>query len=172
MQDCIAKLNARGIRSNGFWSTKNESHPMTEEQIRLRNVVLTTHSIPDDIHVLVINKRTERSINVYNPVDYVIVNSDTISTQIQARGRIRNDIQTLYIYHPDIIDDIYIPDEYINTKLFKSDKDTLCDLLGFKNNSNGRLLKWTSVKAKLEDSGYIIEDKKIKGGERYSVIKK
>ena len=172
MQDCIAKLNARGIKSNGFWSTKNESHPMTEEQIRLRNVVLTTHSIPDDIQVLVINKSTERSINIYTPVDYVIVNSDTIATQIQARGRIRSDIQTLYVYHPDIIDDIYIPDAYINTKLFKSDKDALCDLLGFKNSTNGRSLKWTSVKAKLEDNGYQIADKKIKGGERYSVIKK
>lgn len=172
MQDCMAKLNARGIRTNGFWSTQNEDHPMTEEQIKLRNIVLTTHSIPDDVQVLVINKSTERSINIYTPIDYVVVNSDTVDTQIQARGRVRSNIKELYVYHPDIIDDIYIPDKYINTKLFKSDKDALCNLLGFKNNANGRLLKWTSVKIKLEDSGYQIEDKKIKGGERYSVIKK
>ena len=62
-----------------------------------------------------------------------------------------------------------LDEKWLNKPLYKADKDALCEELGLR--ENGRLLKWTSVKPYLINAGYEIQDKKIKGGARYIVIK-
>lgn len=167
MQKIIALLQHRGINAAGYWSTANTDNPMTSAQLDLRKTIITTGYIPKDIQVLVINKSSERSINILTQVDYVIVDDVNADVQIQARGRIRHDIKTLYIKKWEAEDAIVVPDEFLGIKLSKTDKDRLCERLGIR--ENGRLCKWTIVKDYLIRQGYQITDKSGTNG-RYSVI--
>lgn len=169
MQEIITLLNRKGIKCNGFWSIRNEAEPMTAEQIKLRQHILKKGWLPADIQVLVINKSTERGINIYSTVDYVIVDDISSDVQTQARGRIRNDIDTLYIKSSDAEDTISVPLEYLDKKLYKDDKDTLCEILNIRN--NGRLCKWNTIKKILETNGYEIIEKR-NNHERYAIVKK
>ncbi len=171
MKEIITSLKNRGINCGGFWSISNENEPMTPEQYKLRQFVLDREQMPDELQVLVINKSTERSININTPVDYVIVDDAFVDVQVQARGRIRNDIDTLYIKSAEAEDIITVPEEYLNIKLYKQDKDVLCNYLNIK--EDGKLRKWTTIKRMFGKSGYSIIDGVDSGGKaRYSIIKR
>lgn len=161
-------LRQKGIKCEAIWSEANADYPMTDEQKRVNNYIIDNQMIPDDIDVLFINKAGETSINIKSHLDYVIVHNSDASTVTQARGRYRDDLDDLYYYDPDVSDDIIVPEEFLGKRLFKEDKDKLCIALDIK--ENGRLCKWTTVKQYLEYVDYKVEDKKIDGGKRYSII--
>lgn len=167
MKRIIELLSNRGIKANGFWSLKNTDKDMTDEQKKLRKTVLETQSIPDDVQVLVINKSTERGINIYTAVDYIIVDAIDKTVQTQARGRIRLDVDTLYLKSENNDVDIVVPYEFLDVRLYKADKDVLCEILGIR--LNGRLAKWTTVRKELEKCGYKVEDKRTMT-DRFTVI--
>lgn len=169
MKEIITFLNGRGITCNGIWSKKNEAEPMTKEQLGLRNYVLTKQQIPNDLNVLVINKSSERGINIHSQVDYVIVDDIEKDVQVQARGRIRSDIRTLYLKSYEAENEICLPHEYCGEKLYREQKEELCKLFNIV--ENGRRCGWKTIECMLEENGYtIVDGREPKGGKRYSII--
>lgn len=158
----------RGIKSAGIWSINNADHPMTKEQKKIRDYIIDYQKIPDYIDVLFINKACQTSININGKVDFMIVHSPNSDTQVQARGRYRNDLEQLYLYATDAEDDIVLDERWLNNPLYKADKDALCEYLGLKD-ERGRVLGWTSVKKALIDAGYEIQEKKS-GATRFTII--
>lgn len=168
-------LNKRGIKNGALWSLNNYDYPLSKEQKEMRKYIIENREMPPDIDVLFINKSCETSITIgegektKNPIDYMIIHSKEEDTVIQARGRYRNDLNTLYYLEPSVYDKVDVPESWLNRPLNKNDKDDLCTFLGLKDNANGRLLKWTSIKKVLKANNYDVCDKRI-NGERCSFI--
>lgn len=132
------------IRATEEDENGNKVLRMNDEQLKIRETLLNTGKIPDDLKldVIIVNAAYETGIDIYNEdIRYVIVDDKNESTQIQARNRIRHDIDELYvtsnyIEHPfckgayvepilnqykEIIDygkEIYVPNlaKYLNKK--------------------------------------------------------
>jgi hypothetical protein len=136
---------------------------MSDEQLTVRDTILKTEHIPEDIDILLINAAYETSINIRNEdFKIVIIHSGNPDVQIQVRGRLRHDIDTLYIHdkaHEHIID--YFPEEYYDRMLFQKDKDELAARLGMTNEDN-RPIKWPTIKKKLTKDGLIILEGRVK----------
>ncbi len=170
MQDYADILDNGLYRIACLWSVHNKDYPMSDEQLAIREEILKTELIPEDIDFLLINAAYETSINIRNE-DFktVIIHSGNPNVQIQVRGRLRHDIDTLYIHdkaHEHIID--YFPEEYYERMLFKADKDELIQYLHMIK-EDGRLIKWTTLKKKLQKDGLIITEGRI-NNLRYSRI--
>lgn len=132
-----------------------DTNPMSDVQKQIRQYIIEKQRLPDNIDILVFNKAYETSINIYGNIEAVFIKSQDEDTIIQARGRYRNDLNTLYLYDPSD-DTLIVPDEYINVPLFTEDKEALALALNYRN-SCGALYKWNTIKKKLEEQGYTIE---------------
>lgn len=167
-------LDKKGIKTAALWSISNEEHPLNDEQKKQRQYIIDHREMPQNIDVLFINKSFETSISIGNeestarPIDFMVVHTSDKDTQIQVRGRYRNDLENLYLYKPEEEDLIDLSNKWLWRELNKKDKDELCAELGFKD-KNGRLLKWTTIKKKLEKNGYIIDEKRT-NKERFVII--
>ena len=140
---------------------------MSEEQLRVRQTILEDFAIPNEYNLVIINASCETSLKIKSPVDYVIVHSGDDDTQVQVRGRVNNDLNRLYL-PSNTPSALTVPAEFLNRKLFPSDKDKLCDCLNLCNES-GRQFRWRGVKSRLIEVGYtIIEDREHNC--RYAII--
>lgn len=140
-----------------LWSIHNEEHPMSDEQLAIREEILKTERIPDDIDILLFNSAYETSINIRNE-DFktVIIHSGNPDVQIQVRSRLRHDIDNLYIHdksHEHISD--YFPEEYFDRMLFWEEKNEVIELMHM-TDKNGRPLKWPSIEKQLKKDGLTV----------------
>lgn len=165
-------LRDKGIRVGSFWSVNNTDHIMTDEQKALREYILDTQRIPDNIDVLFINKSSETSINITSHIDFMVIHTSDKDTQIQARGRYRNDLDRLYLYDEEAFYDekIIIPSEWLNKRLKKPDIDELIKILNVKDESRHLVKKPTFIKW-IELDGYTVQEIKS-NGQRYTIINK
>lgn len=162
--DMVNIANECNLKSIALWSMNNKEYPMNEEQKVVRESILTTGVIPDGIDVLIINGSYETGINIKDEnIELVIVNSTDADTQIQARSRVRKDIKALLLKSNNMIDDIkvVVPEKYLDTPLTTKDKKDLCKDLNIYN-ENTRILKWTSIKPIIINSGYDVIDGRIR----------
>lgn len=169
MKDGVEFLRNRGINAAAIWSENNMKKPMTGEQMEVNYSIVHRTVIPDDIQVLFINKSSETSINITTPVDFIIIKDSDKDTIKQVRGRYRGDLQNLFLYKASIADSVIINEKWLNRRLTKADKDELCNELAIK--VDGKMLRWTSVKKILKESGYDVKDKKS-NSLRYTIIRK
>ena len=173
IKKCQKILDDKGFRTSAIWSINNPEYPLTSEQKRVRDYIIENSEIPPYIDVLFVNKSAETSISLgndkktANPIDYMIVHTSYKDAQIQVRGRYRNDLKTLYLHDDTIQDKITIDEKWLNFPLNKAEKDQLCIELNLY--ENGRLLKWPSLKAILEYSGYAIKEHRTTT-DRFSII--
>ena len=58
----------------------NKDYPLSEEQLKLRDIIIKEQKFPDGFDVLLINKSMETSINIKTPVENVVVYSEKYST--------------------------------------------------------------------------------------------
>ena len=75
------------------------------------------------------------------------------------------------INKPYIMEDgtVICPQEYLDRPLLKEDKKSLCRLIRY-SNTNRRIVGWTTIKKKLIENGYKIEDKrKTINGKKISI---
>ncbi|MBY6935490.1 hypothetical protein FDB44_08555 [Clostridium botulinum] len=136
----------RNINAIALWSTNNKDNPMNKEQFRVRESILTTGIIPEEYNVLIINGAYETGINVLDEdIEIVIINNSSVDTIIQARSRVRKDIELLMYRVPRAVQSdhpvITVPTEYLDRKLTTSEKNELIKLLDLRD-SNKRLLGW------------------------------
>lgn len=170
MLNISAALDDRGINNICIWSMSNENK-MSQEQLDAITSVTKYEKMPDNVQILIINAAYETGLNIKNQVDYVIVNDSNPDTQKQVIGRVRHDVDTVYLL--DKANALaWITREQMQTwldkPLSKEDKDKLCAELGFKDKWN-RLLGWTSIKKSLKFSMFKVTEKKS-GSVRYTII--
>ena len=168
------QLQKRGIKAVGFWSENNCDHEMNHEEWAVRDSVILKGIIPDDVQVLLINAASETGINITSPVDYIVVNDSNPDTQIQAVGRVRHDVETVYLRDYNSQNKAYIsrrhlPDKWLDRRLYDEDKRLLCEELNIRDD-RGRLYMWPNVKKSLRFSDFRVTDKQEKNGRRYSII--
>ena len=147
-----------------LWSVHSPDHPMSEYQLAVREEILRTERIPPDIDLLFINAAYETSINIRNEdFNTMIIHSGCIDTQTQVRGRLRHDINTLYIYdsaHRHIVD--YFPSEYFDVPFSPSVGRQIADQMNLVD-SKGHQLKWPSIRKLLEQNGVAVKSYRERG---------
>lgn len=106
-----------GLHPVSIWSIRNEAHPMTQEQMDVRNEILENFTLPSKYNFLIINASSETSIKIKSPIDYVIVHSKNEDTQIQVRGRVNSDLSRLYL-PSNCPNALTVPDEFLSRPLY------------------------------------------------------
>lgn len=144
-----------------LWS-KHALKPMTNNQLDIVNHLQQSHKYPDDIDDIILTEAYATGWNLMDDnVQIVIVHSGNKDIQIQFPGRKRGDWQVQYNYNSqlaanekrlnrkqiaraDIANTQWvIPDNYLNRKLGKEDKEQLIQEIGYPK-------KWTSLKKDIE----------------------
>lgn len=147
-----------------IWSEHNEEYPMSEEQLRVKNHLLSTGELLAPYDVLIINRATETGVNITDErMMYCVINTTNVTEQIQARGRIRHDIIELRLKkkHTNVYNNIKLGVQWLDTYLTKVDKDALVEELNMFDNFN-RPMKWNAIKNLLIKQGYRIYDKSVR----------
>ena len=171
MQKYTELLTKRGIRAVAIWSPHNQDWWMDKHQRAVRQHIIEHATIPDDVDVLLINKSCETSINIKSHIDYLVVHSNQPDTQTQAIGRYRDDLDMLYLYDPEIWDEIILPDEMLHTPLYKEDIDAYIKEQDIRD-EYGHIMKQPSFLKHITIWDYKVQQKKVKGGKRYHIISK
>lgn len=153
-------------------SSNNKKYELTEEQNNFRECLIQNKKIKDPYNVLIINRAMETGVNIEDEdIGVVIVNTINITEQIQARGRVRHDIDliivktndTKQVFESNIIN---LNPKWLNKPLTASDKQNLCNELQYYNEC-GRAIKWNTIKKILEKNGYTIKKlKPVLGGKQ------
>ena len=164
-----------GIRADGFWSMSPETqkkHPMSKEQENLRDMVLKQETFPDYLDLLVINDASETCIKIQaskRKVDYMIIHYGNEEKCVQVRGRYCGDLPKLYIHGPtEKEQSLAVPPQYLNIPIFTPEKEELCKAINLRTPDN-KLCKWTTVKKRLQASGYVISEGR-RDNKRYAII--
>ena len=155
MKEFEEKAKKRGIKAISIWSVNNQDHPMTEEQRRVRDYILTNAALPPEYDMFIVNASSETSINIFGDLDYIVIHNQEEETQIQVRGRYRDDLDSLYVLNYDCVP--YVPAEFMGVKLFTEDKKRLCEALSLRQD-DGKKKAWPSTKEALIEDGYTITE--------------
>ena len=147
-----------GHRPICLWSLSYEKKPMDNEQLRVRAHLLQNETVPPEYNILIINASCETAINIRSHMDFFIVHNANPTHIIQARGRYRGDLKTLYLLDREN-GTVIIPDEYTERKLFKEGKADLNKAVYIKNDK-GRFIPWKQLSQMITDSGYTITEGK------------
>lgn len=161
MKDIREKINQNGISCECLWST-SAKEKMSKGQLELREQILTAGLLPKSLQVLIINQAYETCVNIYDPsINTVIVHTSEKDDQIQARGRVRHDIDMLYIFNPSETINKLIPDGYLNHVLSKEEKNEICAYMNIKD-AKGQLKKWPYIVKHLNSEIYNIVEQRSK----------
>lgn len=171
VNDIVKTCFNEGVRAVGLWSLNNKENAMSTHQLEVLESVVKEGVIPDNIDILIINASLQTGINIKNnTIDWVLVNSTNKTTQIQARSRVRKDIDRLYLKSDDaqISNDIELDEKWLNRPLTSKDKQELCNELE-QYDERGRLKKWKSISKELIELGFNIKDSRLSDAKRTSV---
>ena len=166
-----------GRKAEALWSLASSEH-MDQHQLTTRDIVLTEHRFPNDVQDLLINSAYETSINIKDPlVQEAYLHTSNKEMQIQARGRLRQDLEIVGTYNKDskkyerkVTKKQKAPNEYVDmiptcyydVPLYTEEKENLIKILNFPK-------KWPSLKKILTEAGLNIIDKSD-GKRRFSLI--
>lgn len=162
------QMQDRGYKTSAIWSTKNEQYPMSEVQLRNRSTVLEHKRMPKGVDILFINSSCETSISIgdekdpSSKIDFMVIHSSDPDTQIQVRGRYRNDLPHLYLHNPYVDDKIVIPERWLDRDLRKSDIEEIIRELNIRNKKR-ELVKSPTFCTLVIDCGYKCTEKTING---------
>jgi len=150
-QKTLETLTDKGINAVALWSPYSE-HTMTKEQYRVRDYIIENKSLPPEYDVLIINDSYVNAISIESHIDYIIIHRDCADTQIQVRGRYKNDLQTMYVRTNGINNDIEVPIEFLDIPLFNTEQAELLKVLGITK------VKFPTLRKRLEKQGYIVKE--------------
>lgn len=147
-----------------LWSIWNEEIPMSEEQIKARDDLIKKEYLPKGCECLCINAAYETGLNVRDDeLQTVIVNDSSYDTIVQVRGRVRHDIDTLYLVDRTLEHlGSYIPDKYLSKKLFAEDKREIIDHLSLE--LGGEKIGTVKLTSLLREQKCIVQEKKERSG--------
>ena len=148
----------RKLKPICIWSIHNAKNCMAIEQIEVREHLIKTGELKEPYNVLIINRATETGVNIYDEdMQLVVVNTTNITQQVQARGRVRHDIEHLVVKTKaeNIIKSIAIEDSMLDKWLLKKDWQLLIEELNVRNDK-GEVMSVNKFHKELSKIGYII----------------
>lgn len=171
IQELIQEISF--INSICIWSENNETKRMTDEQIKVRNYLIDNEKFLDYYNCIIINSATMTGVNVRDEnVNLFIANTSDETKIIQARGRIRKDInlavvrtdnkEKLNLLEFIDLDKVFI--NYCNRSVFKEELEQFIIKYNLYDEKNLRLTVNKFINH-LKKNNYTIEKKrkKIKG---------
>ena len=162
MDDCAEAVADGQRRICCLWSLHNPRE-MSEEQRVTLDYLLQHERIPEGIDVLIINAAYETSINIRNE-DFrtMVIHTSNADVQVQVRGRLRHDIDKLYLYDKEHVHIAHLfPEEFLNTPLTVSQVREIARRMNPKN-EKGRVLAWPSIYKLLEKDGMSASTVRVK----------
>ena len=140
----IKSKHKNNLKIDSIWSRNNEKHPLDDRQLAVWESILKSSEIPSETDVLLFNASCLTGVNIASRVDAVIIDDYDVDTQTQARGRIRSDINELYILSKEP-DYFHIPSDFIGVPIYQDDKADVLKHMYIKNKAELTecLNKWT-----------------------------
>ena len=159
-QGIVAAARNQGFNAIELHSVRNEDKPMTEEQLRVYNTIVSTGMVPQEYDFVVVNKALARGINIKDRrFDSVIVDSFDQADRLQAPRQTFPYQRHLKTFCSEI------PEEYLNRWLTIPECRELAELMAvpsldkaYKNTS--KIMTWNSLRECLPTIGYTVEQKK------------
>ena len=159
-QRLVEAANARGFKAIELHSPNNTDKPMTPEQLRVYNMVVTTGMIPPEYDFVIVNKALARGINILDTrFDHVIIDSVNQTDRIQAARQTFNYRRHLKVFAPEI------PQEYLNKWVSVNQCRELADYMAVPeldttNKHHSTLMTWNKLRDYLPVMGYTVEQKR------------
>ena len=159
-QRLVEAARARGFNAIELHSPNNTDKPMTEEQLRVYNMVVTTGMIPLEYDFVVVNKALARGITIIDKrFNHLIIDSVNQVDRIQAARQTFNYQRHLKVFAPKI------PEEYLNTWLTVTRCRELAEYMAVPeidkaNKNTSRTMTWNKLREYLPAIGYTVEAKR------------
>ena len=159
-QRLVEAARARGFNAIELHSPNNTDKPMTEEQLRVYNMVVTTGMIPLEYDFVVVNKALARGITIIDKrFNHLIIDSVNQVDRIQAARQTFNYQRHLKVFAPKI------PEEYLNTWLTVARCRELAEYMAVPeidkaNKNTNRTMTWNKLREYLPAIGYTVEAKR------------
>lgn len=159
-----------------LWSVWKTDIPMSEEQLDARNYLLKHEHFPDGYDCLCINAAYETGLNIRDEdLQTVVVNDSSSETITQVCGRVRHNIETLFLPDRQLEHlGTYLPEKYFDKPLFLEDKQKIIHELQLK--LKGELIGTSKLTSLLKEQGYVDREHKARSGpnkdKRYMILKK
>lgn len=153
-QSIVAAATARGFKAIELHSLNNTDKPMTDEQKRVYNIIVTTGMVPLEYDFVVVNKALARGINIIDRrFDNLIINSFDETDRIQAARQTFEYQRHLKTFAPEV------PAEYLNEWITVETCRELAKLMNIPeidkaNKNTSRIMSWNKLKEYLPAIGY------------------
>lgn len=165
MLDIEETCTKLGLKPISIWSENNE-RDLTDEQIRVREHLLEHQELHSDYNVLIINRASETGINIENwskeerlhKMNLMIIHSLDKTQTIQARGRVRHDLELLIVQTKESEKLPFAIDEDLLDKWLT--KETIVEFVITKNNmrnKNDKLIGMKALPIELQKYGFTME---------------
>lgn len=156
-QSTLSLANSLGFKAIEIHSLNNHDHPMTQEQIVARDVILSTGMVPSQYDFVIVNKSLERGFNLNDErFGEVIVDSYDANVRNQVPRNTFPYRLHLKTYAPAI------PESYLNRWLIMDECRELAALMAVSDldSKNSRIMTWNKLKDFLPAIGYSVEGKR------------
>ena len=152
----IAAAQQQGFHAIEIHSPNNTDKPMTEEQMRVYNMIVATGMVPLEYDFVVVNKALARGININDQrFDTVIIDSFNATDRIQAARQTFNYQRHLKVFAAPV------PDDYLNRWLTVPECRQLAEEMAVPSLSKGgTVMTWNALKEALPAIGYSVEQKR------------
>lgn len=139
----------QGYTVGYLWSKNNHKYPLSEIQKGWRAHIVLAEDMPPGLDILIVNEAYETGWNLKDTdVQTVIVHTTASDSVIQARGRVRSDIELLYVKQnkdESTISMVKIPNEYLDRILTTDDLKEMCLKMNLKD-TRGQVAMWRKLK--------------------------
>lgn len=149
-----------------IWSDVNRANKLSDEQIEVRDYLIEKGDLLNPYNCLIINKAYETGLNIFDEkIGIMVAHTTNITEQVQARGRIRHDIDLLVLRTNDkkLIDkcNIEIDEDLIDKWLNKEDLEVFVINKLNLTDDKGRKLTVNKLLNEIEKYNYAIEKRRI-----------
>ena len=165
-QRLVAAARARGFNAIELHSPNNTDKPMTAEQLRVYNMVVSTGMIPPEYDFVIVNKALARGITIIDQrFNHLIIDSVNQVDRIQAARQTFNYQRHLKVFAPQI------PEDYLNIWLPVEKCRELAEYMAVpeldkENKNSSHIMTWNKLKDYLPAIGYSVEAKRKRIGGR------
>lgn len=157
-QSLVRILNDIGFNAIEIHSPNNKDYPLTEEQTRVLDMIVSCGMVPLEYDFVIVNRALSRGITITDTrFDNVIIDSFYGEDRIQAARQTFQYQRHLKVFAPKI------PDEFLNTWLTLDKCRELAEFMQvaeLDRANSGKIMTWNRLKEYLPSLGYTIEQKR------------
>lgn len=172
MERIERSIESKGLKSISIWSVNNDKHKMNDEQLRVREMLLTTGMFPDEYDFVIMNEAMREGWNIYDErVQIVVLNTLDETNAIQFRGRVRHNVALMAVRAKEGLQPVdvrimarerslKIIEGYLGELIGNAEKKEIAEKLNVRREKDGRLYGWQTISKTLEANGYKIKPTK------------